>query len=221
VERAPRARPTSLWVVGSSPRTWTWCGRRLAQLGVSGRRHTGRASAGPRGDLGSLSRPGRYRKGWGRCRSGFWSTPSPPTTPSPPLRILRPGHSGAGRTSGPERCLGLLTLRPDRGDRTLLWAETPCGPGPWIRFRRLFVTGLHARALKAPPQEPPHSARIQILRPAHPPGLTEPDPGRRRGRRGGILFGFGNIGGLGETLGAALAQGGRRPWAMSSRSSGY
>lgn len=116
--------------------------------------------------------------------------------PDSTLRILDRVMAAEGL--GPERCLGLLTLRPDRGDRTLLWAEALRG-GALDRFRRLFVTGLHAHALKHRLGSHPGAARIEILRPAHPHLLT----GRMlegEGGEGGLIFGFGNIGGLGETL---------------------
>lgn len=99
---------------------------------------------------------------------------------------------------GPERCVGLLALRPDRGDRTLLWLEA-LRAGALDRFRRLFVMGLHAPALKHRVRGHPHAARIEILSPTNPSGLMDRILDEE-GDQGGILFGFGNIGGLGETL---------------------
>jgi len=106
---------------------------------------------------------------------------------------------------GPESCVGLLNLRADRGDRTLQWVES-LQAGALERFRRLYVYGLHARALRFRMRGLDPDGRIRILSPGPPDGimgqvfmegdqiscgLNEP---------GGILFGFGNIGGLGDTL---------------------
>lgn len=99
---------------------------------------------------------------------------------------------------GPERCLGLLALRPDRGDRTVLWAEA-LGDGALDRFRRLFVAGLHAHALRHRLKGHPGARRIEVLGPAHPHLLMGRILGGEAGE-GGLLFGFGNLAGLGETL---------------------
>ncbi len=90
-----------------------------------------------------------------------------------------------------EGMYGLLNLRIDRGDRTLQWLDAL--RKEWAnRFHALYVTGGHARAL---------SRRLRdsrVLRETDPEKMTErviseiPD--------GAILFGFGNIGGMGERL---------------------
>ena len=98
----------------------------------------------------------------------------------------------------PERCLGLLALRPDRGDRTLLWADA-LRAGALERFRRLFVTGLHSHALKHRLKDHPAGSRVEILSPTHPHRLMDRIL-EGEGREGGLLLGFGNFKGLGETL---------------------
>jgi hypothetical protein len=98
----------------------------------------------------------------------------------------------------PEVSIGLLSLRSDRGDRSLQWADA-LETGALKRFRRLFVAGLHARALKHRLRHHPEAGRIEILRPSPPEGvMTQILTGEGDG--GGLLFGFGNIGGLGRTM---------------------
>jgi hypothetical protein len=99
---------------------------------------------------------------------------------------------------GPDDCLGLLSLRSDRGDRSLQWAET-LEAGALSNFRRLFLAGLHAPAVRHRLRHHPHVGRIRILR----PGTPEESMNRllgEEGGKGGLLFGFGNIDGLGRTL---------------------
>ena len=95
-----------------------------------------------------------------------------------------------------ETCTGLLSLRADRGDRTLQWVEA-LGSGGLDRFGRLLVTGLHARALRHRLRKGPGAGKIEILKPARPAVVMEKVI---EGGPGSFLFGFGNIGGMGETL---------------------
>ncbi|MFC1545321.1 poly-gamma-glutamate synthase PgsB [Gemmatimonadota bacterium] len=90
-----------------------------------------------------------------------------------------------------ERMYGLLNLRIDRGDRTLQWIDAL--RGEWAdSFQTLHVTGGHARALSR------RLSDARLLRERDPVKLTGlilsglPD--------GAVLFGFGNIGGMGESL---------------------
>ncbi|MCK5653467.1 MAG: hypothetical protein KAJ42_18910, partial [Gemmatimonadetes bacterium] len=46
-----------------------------------------------------------------------------------------------------DRCVGLMSLRADRGDRSLQWADALAG-GLLSRFSHLYVTGLHAPAFR-------------------------------------------------------------------------
>jgi poly-gamma-glutamate synthase PgsB/CapB len=97
----------------------------------------------------------------------------------------------------PESCIGLLSLRPDRGDRSLQWAEA-LRAGALAGFRRLFLAGLHAHAVRHRLRHHAEADRIEILRPDHPEGTMIQILGGEEG--GGMLFGFGNIAGLGRSL---------------------
>jgi hypothetical protein len=102
-----------------------------------------------------------------------------------------------------ETCTGLLSLRADRGDRTLQWVEA-LADGGLERFGRLLVAGLHARALRHRLRREPGAGKIEILRPGRPVSvmgtIMAGSPGAAGRGSGGLVFGFGNIAGLGETL---------------------
>jgi len=116
-----------------------------------------------------------------------------------------------------DMCTGLLSLRSDRGDRTLQWADA-LADGGLDRFRRIFVAGVHARALQHRLRKTPGSERIETLRPGSPLEIMRHITGLQRcglettaaptaapgsaeaPSAGGLLFGFGNMGGLGESL---------------------
>jgi poly-gamma-glutamate synthase PgsB/CapB len=122
-----------------------------------------------------------------------------------PGATLRVYEEVMARLAGPRpRCVGLLSLRADRGDRTLQWADA-LGAGFLNRFDALLVTGLHAAALarkvrrmdrramraNAPPVRVlPRAPAAELTRAA----LAELGPS------GGVVFGFGNIGGPGLEL---------------------
>ena len=91
---------------------------------------------------------------------------------------------------------GLLCLRADRGDRTLQWAEA-LASGGLDRFRRLFVAGFHAQALRHRLRRVRGIEKVEVLRPTHPSRIMKVILGE-----GGphLLFGFGNIKGLGEEM---------------------
>jgi len=149
---------------------------------------------GARGDIGSL--------GIWRYRSADLGSPCflvnafAANDPESTMLI----HEGvmAALGIGPERCVGLLSLRPDRGDRTLQWLGA-LREGILDRFSRLYVLGQHAPALAMRLRGADGAARIEVLRGARPAEIT-----RRAasgiGEAGGAIFGFGNIGGLGEAL---------------------
>jgi gamma-polyglutamate synthase len=147
-----------------------------------------------RGDLGALQ-AWRYPDGEGGARwivVNAFAANDPEST----LRIQDRVMAGEGLT--PERCFGLLSLRSDRGDRTALWAEA-LKAGALEGFGRLFVTGLHAHALRHRLRSHPEWGRIEVLSPTHPQDLMRRILERGGGQRG-LVFGFGNIGGLGESL---------------------
>ncbi len=99
---------------------------------------------------------------------------------------------------GSDDCVGLLSLRSDRGDRSLQWAET-LEAGALSSFRRLFLAGLHAPAVRHRLRRHPLANRLRILRPGTPEETMARLLGGE-GDAGGLLFGFGNIDGLGRTL---------------------
>ncbi len=98
----------------------------------------------------------------------------------------------------PERWVGLLNLRPDRGDRTLQWVEALRGES-LKRFGRLYVTGLHARAVERRLRQRDGSSPVEVLRLKRPADITRTVLSRTC-EVGGVVFGFGNFGGVGEAL---------------------
>jgi len=100
--------------------------------------------------------------------------------------------------ASPERCVGLMNLRRDRGDRTLQWVGA-LRAGFLNRFSRLYVLGLHAAALKRRTKRFDDGTRIEVLRENRPAAITQTVLSGIRDA-GGIVFGFGNIGGAGEAL---------------------
>lgn len=87
--------------------------------------------------------------------------------------------------------IGLLNLRLDRGDRTIQWLDTL--GGEWLdRFSTLFVTGGHARAFTR------RLRHARVLQETDPEKVTERIISGIPDRT--IIFGFGNIGGMGELL---------------------
>jgi poly-gamma-glutamate synthase PgsB/CapB len=95
----------------------------------------------------------------------------------------------------PAHCVGLMTLRADRGDRTLQWANA-MAEGLLSRFSRLYVHGLHAAAFKRRLKRWDDAARIEVLRHTGSARVTETALSGIQDR-GGVVFGFGNIGGKG------------------------
>jgi len=93
--------------------------------------------------------------------------------------------------SCPERLTGLLTLRPDRGDRTWQWIDALQG-GELECFNPLYVTGAHAHAMKR------KLPGLRILNGDKPEQMMAtiladlPD--------GGVVFGCGNYVGTGQVL---------------------
>lgn len=103
-----------------------------------------------------------------------------------------------GEEYEPQACIGLLSLRSDRGDRSVQWAEA-LDSGALGRFRRLYLAGLHGRAVAHRLRNHPLADRLEILKPAPPEGIMDQIL-KGEGGRGGVLFGFGNIAGLGRDL---------------------
>jgi len=99
------------------------------------------------------------------------------------IRSMVPGGS-AGIT-------GLLSLRADRGDRTLQWVAA-LKNGMSGHFRRIHVVGDHAHAVRR------FLKNVEVLRSAGAIEMTENIAAGMED--GGILLGFGNIGGVGKLL---------------------
>jgi hypothetical protein len=105
----------------------------------------------------------------------------------------------------PEETVGLLTLRADRGDRSLQWVQA-LKDGAISRFGRVLVSGTHAHAVRHALGRHPEGGKIEIVRPGPPEEIMDQLLGG--GRKGGsapggpgrLVFGFGNIEGLGRTM---------------------
>lgn len=105
-----------------------------------------------------------------------------------------------------ERCVGVLSLRADRGDRSLQWAGA-LEAGALDQFQRLFVAGRHTRALRYRVRRHRAADRIRILRPSHPAGMMDQllagphqESGEGEEKAPWVLFGLGNFAGLGRSL---------------------
>ena len=109
-------------------------------------------------------------------------------------------HDGvmAGLGVGPERCVGLLNLRADRGDRTWQWVSV-LREGFLERFGQLYVMGLHARAVERRLRRVKHLSPIEVIETGGPAETTHKVLLGIR-EVGGVVFGFGNIAGPGEAL---------------------
>jgi len=95
-------------------------------------------------------------------------------------------------------CVGLLSLRPDRGDRTLQWL-TALREGFLERFDHLYVMGLHAQALERRLKRFSRRTPVEALEVKGPEETTRTVlPSIREAR--GLVFGFGNMVGPGEGL---------------------
>jgi hypothetical protein len=115
-----------------------------------------------------------------------------------------PGAPRGGTDEGVPPCVGLLSLRADRGDRTLQWADA-LGSGLLERFDVLLVTGLHAAALERRVRAVARrtgralEGDVRVVPRASAPELTRRAVSEL-GAPGGVVFGFGNIGGVGREL---------------------
>jgi poly-gamma-glutamate synthase PgsB/CapB len=86
---------------------------------------------------------------------------------------------------------GLLSLRPDRGDRTLQWVES-LRNGMAEYFRRIYVTGDGAEVLRR------RVKSVEVLSSREPERITNHIAATMA--EGEVLFGFGNIVGAGRAL---------------------
>lgn len=91
---------------------------------------------------------------------------------------------------------GVLNLRADRGDRTAQWSTLlSSGEAPPLDF--LLVVGDRPTPLVRRAQRR-YKDRVEAVRVREPSDVFR--AGRRFARDGGVLFGFGNIGGVGAIL---------------------
>lgn len=90
-----------------------------------------------------------------------------------------------------DRLIGLLNLRPDRGDRTLQWIDSLRNRS-FGTFESIYVTGAHAKVVKRKLKSP------RILRQKLPEKIMKTilkDIGDHA-----VIFGFGNMRGMGYLL---------------------
>lgn len=102
------------------------------------------------------------------------------------------------REEGSRRLVGLLCLRGDRGDRSVQWLRAMEG-GFLDRFDHLYVQGFHASAFRRSMNRRGRAEGITVLSRLDPESLMA----RILSEAGGktvVVFGFGNFGGMGETL---------------------
>jgi hypothetical protein len=93
----------------------------------------------------------------------------------------------AGSTS----FVGLLSLRSDRGDRTHQWIEA-LSNGLAGHFKRIYVIGEHANVVRRKVKG------VEVIKRMRPEEMTNSIVSDIE--EGGVLFGFGNIGGAGQRL---------------------
>jgi poly-gamma-glutamate synthase PgsB/CapB len=91
------------------------------------------------------------------------------------------------------KLVGLLSLRADRGDRTIQWIEA-LKNGGIDRFKWLYVTGTHAKIVKR------RLKRIIILKDKQPEKIMETITNTTNDDNGSVIFGFGNLKGIGDLL---------------------
>jgi poly-gamma-glutamate synthase PgsB/CapB len=88
------------------------------------------------------------------------------------------------------KLVGLLTLRSDRGDRTIQWIEALSEGG--FDFQKIFVTGIHANIVKS------RLGRIKILKKKSPQDMTADVIKEVEDQD--VIMGFGNLQGTGRAL---------------------
>jgi poly-gamma-glutamate synthase PgsB/CapB len=90
------------------------------------------------------------------------------------------------------KLVGLLSLRADRGDRTIQWIET-LKNGGIDHFKWLYVTGTHAKIVKRKLE------KIIILKDKRPEKIMETVTNKTNDDSS-VIFGFGNFKGIGSLL---------------------
>ncbi|MCX6134511.1 MAG: poly-gamma-glutamate synthase PgsB [Ignavibacteriales bacterium] len=94
-------------------------------------------------------------------------------------------------SAAPSSFSGLLNLRHDRADRTIQWIES-LHEGAASRFKRIYAIDGHANVLRR------NIHSVTVLPHSDAKKLT--DAVTETMEEGGVLFGFGNIGGMGHAL---------------------
>ena len=94
-------------------------------------------------------------------------------------------------TAGSTAFIGLLNLRSDRGDRTQQWIEA-LSNGLAGHFKRIYVIGEHANVVRRKVKG------VEVIKRMRPEEMTNSIVSDIE--EGGVLFGFGNIGGAGQRL---------------------
>lgn len=93
--------------------------------------------------------------------------------------------------SASDKLTGLLSLRPDRGDRTLQWINA-LQDRPFDCFSRIYVTGVHSKIMKR------KLKFTHILKNGPPEKMTELIVTDLEDQA--VIFGFGNLVGMGRRL---------------------
>jgi poly-gamma-glutamate synthase PgsB/CapB len=156
-----------------------------------------------RGDKGRLSlhHLAEDRGGELWCASAFAA--NDPESTEVTLRRVRESLSAYGapeRTSesGPLEALGILNLRRDRGDRTHQWVQA-LEAGALGDLGTLYLCGFHAAAACRRLRRGRWKGRVKVLKEENPAAATASILAAAGGRPS-LVFGFGNMGGLGEAL---------------------
>jgi poly-gamma-glutamate synthase PgsB/CapB len=155
-----------------------------------------------RGDLGELW-VGRYgRGGEGAYVANAFAANDPESTALALHRIRGAvagnREGGEDHSAGDGPLVGILNLRRDRGDRTRQWVEA-LEAGAMGELKQLLLVGFHGPAVLRRLEKGTWKGKVKIL--------TEKDPGRAMetvlaeapGPRP-LIFGFGNMGGMGVEL---------------------
>ncbi len=104
----------------------------------------------------------------------------------------------AGSEGGASETVGLLNLRPDRGDRTVQWLRA-LDQGFGGRFRRLYVVGFHAQAFRRALGRRGKGEAVFVLSDRSPERAMDRVLAAAGSSRP-LIFGFGNYGGMGEAF---------------------
>lgn len=92
--------------------------------------------------------------------------------------------------------IGLLSLREDRGDRSLQWING-LKKGTFSGFEKIYIVGRHARVVKRKLRNT-WGEKLEVIREKSPQGIMD-HLGTPKHEES-VLVGMGNIGGMGEQL---------------------